>query len=842
MHRNIYYNILIILIIILLGGLSFGFRYPESDTSEKIDVTQIYENYRIFVVNAKSLKNAKKIAEKLNEIINRPVYIERQNNDCVVQIGGIQTVEEAQSIEKKLKLIGIKSSSIIKVNKPYDGEISPSVSSFDAVLPSNSKPDLYITDINSTIKIDGKFSEPEWNSSSSSFSGYFSQQEPFDRVPSTEKTEIKILSDDKNLYFGILCYYKEPDKIFAKTMRRDGRLFGEDNIEIFLDTYKDGRNSFYFSTNPFGAKVDAIITDEGSFVNQDWDAVWYCKTSRDDKGWYAEICIPFKSLRFKEGKSDDWGINIGREIAYKNESTFIVPIPRALSHRGKYKASLFANLKNVKNPSNGRNINIIPYMSGGRIHDYELFEGTSRFNRGFDVQYSVTPNLVADFTYKTDFAQVESDDEIVNFSRFNINLPEKREFFLQSAGLFSFGGSGSRRRGGGRSSSYLLFNSRAIGIYDEKEIPLLGGAKLSGKAGKYTLGFLNIQTEKKKIEDSYTEPTTNYTALKVKRDILKNSNIGMMFLNKQNNEGYYDRAVGLDSYFSFNNEYSINASIANNIKPDIKDKNWAGTFRAAVNKDWIEASINYTRLDTLFKPDMGFIRRENVRSTSGKLEFTKWLNNRYFKSISLDNDISYLTDHHNVLNTRRYEHRLSMRFASGDLINFGINREYEFLPEEDEIREIKLDPGIYNATSQSISFFTYSSRPVYGRVFYIWGEEYDGKRNYLSLSNSIKISNNFNIYFSYAHTKITLKNGEAKSNLASGRFSYSFNPQLYAKYYLQWNDADKQIVGNFLLDYIFKPKSHIYLVYNENRYSNMPLLKSIRDRALLVKITYLWNI
>ena len=804
---NIYYK----LILTLIGFLLFGFSFPLENTSGT-ELFQNNKNYRINIITAKSLKKTKKITEKFSKLINKPIYAVQQNNVWNVHNGGLQTTEEAQSD-----------------------------SSFDDIVSSDFKVDLRITEINSDIKIDGKLSEREWNSSYPSFSGNFYQQEPFDREPSTEKTEVRILFDKKNLYFGIRCYSNDPDKIFAKVMRRDGMLSNDDNIELFLDTYHDSRNCFYFSTNPIGAMVDAVVTDEGNFINRDWDAVWYCKTSRDNKVWCAEICIPFKSLQFKEGGESDWGINIGRKIAHKNESSFIVPIPRSLSSSGKYKASLFANLKNVKTASSSKNIQMIPYMSGGKIFEYNPNESISRFDRGFDIKYSITPNLVTDFTYKTDFAQVEADQEIINYTRFNINLPEKREFFLQSAGLFNFGSSSSISSLG-RGPGYLLFNSRSIGVYDGDEVPILGGAKLTGKIGNYSLGFLNLHTEKTQIDDSYNEPSTNYTALNLKRDILKNSNIGMMFLNKQNSEGYYDRAVGIESYFSFKNEYSISGSIANNSKQDVNENNWAGSFKASIKKDWMDLLISYTQLDSLFKPDMGFIRRENIRSSYGWLGFTKWLNNQYFKSLSVKGITTYITDNHNVLETRRFGGDLRLTFATGDFISFDIDREYEFLPRECEIRNIILDPGIYNNTMQGISVRTYGSRPISGSISYQWSNIYSGKSNSISLNNSLNLSNNFNVDLSYSYTKLILKNGMAKSNLASGRFSYSFNPQLFVKYYIQWNDTNKKVVGNFLLKYIYKPKSHFYLVYNENRITDMPVFKSIRDRALLVKFTYLWNL
>ena len=788
------------------------------------------ENFRINITTAQSFHNAKKISEKLNEIFNKTVYIQKVESGWRIQIGGINTFNEAKEIENKLKSIGIKNLVITKIT---GSSTEKTLTDLPVTNASLSKTDLFITEINSVIDIDGILSETAWNLDDPAFSGYFYQQEPFDRQPSTEKTEIRILSDGGNLYFGICCFIRNPNTLFAKQMRRDSNLGSEDNIELLLDTYHDGRNCFYFSTNPLGAMVDAVVTDEGSFINRDWDTVWYCKASINDRGWTAEIKIPFTSLQFKEGEIYDWGINIGRAISYNNESSFLVPIPRSLSRSGKYKATLFAHLKNIRSPKNGKNLQIMPYVSGGSILEYRPNTNETPFNSGVDINYNITPNLATHFTYKTDFAQVEADQEIVNFTRFDIRLPEKREFFLQDAGLFSFGGG---------SSSYLLFHSRTIGIFGGEKIPLIGGAKLSGKIGKYSLGLLNIQTEKKIIDDSYTEPETNYTAFKLKRDILKNSNIGMMLLNKQNAEGFYDRAAGIDTYLSFNNEYTLSGSIANNIKPDLKNKNWSGTFRAALNKDWVNASINYVHIDTLFSPDMGFVRRNNIRNTSGRLRFTKWLNNKYFKSIEIGSYINYITNHHNVLETKYGQASCNINLASGDVISVGRGNNKTFIPSEDKLRGIVLDPGHYFHKDQHISFRTFSNRPVSGSISYIWGGKYDGTQDSFRFRNSIKLTDNINVSLSYSYTNYILKNGRSKSNLASGRFSYSFSPQLFAKYYVQFNDTNKRIVSNLLIDYIFRPKSHFYLVYNENRNADIPLLKSIKDRALFVKLIYLWTI
>lgn len=396
--------------------------------SSQSEILNNSENYRIEVINANSSTNAIKISEKLHTITQKPVYVEQTKDKWKVLVGGLKTLEEAQKVKNQLDEIGIKNLKIIKViNASNNNTVDSSPPSDLSSLPEG-KVDLYVTEINSDIKIDGYLNEPEWDKAST-YLGRFYQQMPYDRIPSTELTEVKILADKKYLYFGIRCLCTEPDKIFATEMREDAFLHRDDQIELLLDTFNDGRNCYYFSTNPLGAMIDAMVTDEGNFINRDWDGVWSCKTSRDENGWTVEMEIPFKTLKFNEGENSYWGINIGRENSHEREIAFICPIPRSLNQRGKYKASLFARLNNIPDLKTGKDIRLIPYTSGGKIFEYRPNSNSSRFNRGLDVRYNLTPNLTLDLTYETDFSQVESDQEIVNLTRFNVNLPEKKRIF-----------------------------------------------------------------------------------------------------------------------------------------------------------------------------------------------------------------------------------------------------------------------------------------------------------------------------------------------------------------------------------------------------------------------------
>ncbi len=740
---------------------------------------------------------------------------------------------------KNFEVYGVSNSDSITVLSDNKNDVVKNYNVIDG-----SQINIYVNEISELIKIDGILDDPAWRKAIP-YKEYFFQHEPLDRAPSSEKTELRVLQDKDNIYFGAQCYDSEPEKIWASVKRRDGQFLNGDAFELLIDTFKDKRNQYGFGTNPLDVKVDAILSDEGNHINKSWDCVWYSKTSRNDSGWAVEMKIPFKSIKYKKGEVVDWGLNITREIRHRKETTYLVPIPRGLGHNGKFKGSLFANLKNVKAPDYKFNLEVQPYTSGGKTYIYRPDKFDSKFDAGVDVRYNVTPQFTVDLTYKTDFAQVESEEEVINVTRFNINLPEKRDFFLESAGIFKFGSgssSGGSVVGASSGEDIILFNSRTIGIRKGQRIPLFGGLKVAGRSGKYSLGVLNIQSEKIELDDGTVESTTNYTAVKIKRDVYTNSNIGLMVLNKQSSSDVYSRAVGSDAFFAFTREFIINGFIAKSFSPIDQSKEWAGNIGLILNKDWLDVSVRYTHIDTLFNPEMGFIQRGNIRKTNGSVAFTKWINNVYFKSISLVNSILYTTDHHNVLETRGNEVKFWVTAKSGDFFSIGFNRDYDFLPYNQRIRNIMIEKGIYNASYQNVSFKSFGGRPVSVSLSYRWGDYLDGESRRITLSNTVKVSDDLNVDLNYSYDHLNFKNGYLMASLLSTRFTYCYSPEMLTKLYVQWNEADHRVALNFLFDYMYKPKSHIYLVYNENRDTLINSIKNTKDRILLLKFTYLWSL
>ncbi|MFC1528964.1 DUF5916 domain-containing protein [Candidatus Latescibacterota bacterium] len=701
--------------------------------------------------------------------------------------------------------------------------------------------DIFVTFIEEKIVLDGVLDDAAWTKAVP-YEAYFFQQEPLDREPSSEKTKVMVLQDSDTIYFGIQSYHAEPEKIVASGMRRDKDIMRGDNIELLIDTFRDNRTCYAFVTNPLGGEQDAIISDEGNDINKSWDCVWRVKSSMNENGWSTEFAIPFKSLKYKSGDTGEWSLNITRNIKHSNESTYLAPIPRGLGHSGKFKGELYANLKNIRLPSYKINMGVQPYVrSGGTWIRHPERETSNEFDGGLDIRYHVTPQLMFDATYNTDFAQIESEEEIVNVTRFNIYLPEKRDFFLENAGLFNFSMVSSAGEFYARNADFVLFNSRTIGIHEGKRTPLFGGAKFAGRVGEYSLGVMNIQSEETTLDDGTVEPSTNYTAARLKRDFLTNSYIGVMMLNKQLNTEDFSRTVGVDGYHAFTQEFYIKGSLARTLENDDRGDDLAGDVKIELNKDWIDMSVAYASIDSLFKPEMGFVRRDNIRKTDSSLRLTNWINNRYIKSISWENGIRYTTDQENILQTREYTSELSLDASSGDTFSYSVNRDYEFLPYDDFIRDIRIDSGTYGVTYNRLNFSSYRARPITGTMSYRWGERFDGIDRTLSFSGNTMFNTHFNMDLYYTYNHLELSNGLLYANVLAGRWTYSFTTNMFAKCYLQWNDADERVSVNVLYDYIYKPKSHIYLVYNENRDTSLGS-DNLKDRLFMVKVTYFWNI
>jgi len=691
-------------------------------------------------------------------------------------------------------------------------------------------------------KIDGRLDDEVWQLAP--VQGRFIQREPRFGWASTEPTEFRILYDDRKLYFGIWCYDDEAHLIAASELKRDSGLRKGDAVKIVLDTFHDHRNAFYFSTNPLGAFKDAHAVEEGRTINYDWNAVWENKTTVDDRGWYVEIAIPLSQLRFKGGPGDTvWGLNLCRIIIRKNEETYWVPYPREWQSLGLARMSHAGILTGLRDLQPRRRIELVPYVAPKAVRDYDAgtpADATAGY--GFDLKVGLTSSFNADVTYKTDFAQVEADQEVVNLSRFSLFFPEKRQFFTESAGVFDYG-----RAGGGLTGPGLLpvFYSRRIGLEDGQEVPILAGGRVTGRSGAVTLGAMNIETDATSIrvgdEDAFV-PRANYTVVRMKRDVFSNSSVGGIFLNREGGSGAdYNRTAGLDGVFTFGSSVDLSLLAAKTFSPGTTGGDWAGAVDFGWTTDRFDTGFTYLDIGERFNAEMGYVPRTDIRNAQVSAAWTPRPSWSGVRQLHVGGSASYFENHAGRVESRNQGLDLTVNRQDSSVIGFHLDRDYDYLPYDWETADTVIPIGGYTWNTFRASFASNQSRRVYGSLGLDLGGYYGGDKQTVRASFGFLPLETLLVENSYTHNRITLPGaGVYSTNVVSTRVSYSFSPDLFLKAFVQYNDARRLASLNVLLWLIYRPGSDLYIVYDQGWETDLPGPARLRPRqkSLAVKMTY----
>ncbi len=659
--------------------------------------------------------------------------------------------------------------------------------------------------INKSIKLDGNLSESVWWNAK--HISDFTQRELYEGKPATERTEVAVLYDDENLYIGIWCFDDNPNKIVNQKMKRDFDYSTEDNFKLILDTYNDKRNGYLFVTNPNGARFDALIQDNGNSVNRAWDGVWNVKTKITDKGWFAEFEIPLSSLKFNTKDNQIWGINFERNIRRKREQDLWKGWSRDSEIE---QVSRAGKLIGIEGLSEVTLVEIKPYGIAG-IENNKDTGNDFTSNVGGDINYLITPTMKLNLSFNTDFAQVESDQQQVNLTRFSLFYPEKREFFLEGQDYFNFG----------LGHSVRPFYSRRIGLApDGTTIPIIAGARLLGKTGNTTLGGMSIQTAK---QDSI--PSTNYSVLRWKQDVLKQSNIGLIGVSKIE-PGRQNAIYGADFLYSTSKIFgdknlSIGGAVAQSYTSDADNKTGlAHRIFLDYPNDLIDFSAVWDRASSNFNPETGFLRRTNYQMYNADLrikprpKFLPWIQKLVFKPFDFN---YYINDKTHALQSLYTEFRpLGFTTKSGEFFESNIQRRAENLTEDFEIHDGVIIPkGEYWFTQYELQFATFEGRPVYGFLFVNWGDFYTGKRTEWFVRSVFQINKNINISSDFTQNYITLPQGSFIVNEFGGRINIALSPDLFGSIFGQWNNDDDEVLLNFRVNWIPTPGTNFYFVVNQ---------------------------
>jgi len=422
------------------------------------------------------------------------------------------------------------------------------------------------------LQVDGRLDEEVWSRALVG-SGFTQRERPAE--PATERTEVMVVYTPTTLYIGLRCFDSHPEKIIAKEMERDGRLFRDDSVIVMLDTFHDHRNGYFLEVNPNGAILDALSTDEGRDLNSDWNGVWTAAARITPEGWTAEMAIPFSTLRF-DPATDTWGFNVRRLVARKAEQSYWVQVGRDATLLRMSRAGHLTGLHGLEP---GLNLRLKPYAVGSHTDFNTTGVTTDKTNLGLDLKWGITRGLALDLTYHTDFAEAEVDDQQVNLTRFSLFLREKREFFLENSGIYEF--VPPTQLGG--TPPLKLFFSRRIGIAESGfPVPILWGARLTGRAGDWSVGLLDATTQALGQNRSGGVlggiPEDNWGVVRVKRNIGERSSVGMIFTSRVENGGGENQVLGLDANLNPLPELNINTFYAVSHDPGVSDHSGGGTM------------------------------------------------------------------------------------------------------------------------------------------------------------------------------------------------------------------------------------------------------------------------
>ena len=692
------------------------------------------------------------------------------------------------------------------------------------------------------IKVDGVFDESVWQNVEPIRQLY--QIQPDQGEPATEQSEVRILYDDKKLYFGFIFFDSEMDKIVANDMRRDSPgLRSNDYGFLLLDTYNDRRNAVFFRFTPVGGIEDTAVSNSGGSLNHSWDIVWECRCRINEDHWTVEIAIPFSQLRFEQSDVMNWGVNFGREIARKQEIAAWNEAPKTYGGLAKYRTAYFGTLEGLEGISPSRHLELLPYVLPGMSSVPETEKTQGVFEAGLDLKYGLTPNLTADLTFNTDFAQVEADQEQVNLTRFSLFFPEQRPFFLEGASIFDVGIPRTSFR---RPPPLLLFYSRRIGLAEERAIPLLGGGKVTGKIGPYGIGILNVLADKFEDDgtetseaDIFNEPRTNYSVVRVNRDILSGSTVGAILVNKQDADAY-NRTTGLDFSYRPTREINLQGLWARTFETDVLGKSNAFSLTGDWRTNLFRLNGSYMDIGEDFNPEVGFVQRADIRRFRGDASYTPWPGKFGIREIQIGPEIDLILTQDNEVETQEITFDTRFSFETGDDIGFQLKNTTENLNEEFLIQDISIPVEDYNFTSFRTSIRTSSSRMITARLQVEIGEFYSGTRRGFSIEATVRPTARFSIEPFIEFNRITLTDEEFDANAFGGRVGYSFSTTLFTKLFTQWSTDTDIISANFLVNYIYRPGSDFYLVLNQT-YDTRDGGVDPLDWSVLGKITYWWN-
>jgi Domain of unknown function (DUF5916)/Carbohydrate family 9 binding domain-like len=660
------------------------------------------------------------------------------------------------------------------------------------------------TRITEAPTIDGVLDEGMWQGVSP-LTG-FVQAEPFEGMPGSESTEVRLLYDNEAIYVGVICHDRDPSLIVTTDTRRDAGLEDMDSFQMIFDTFHDRQNGFVFGTNVAGVQYDAQVRDQGD-QESNWDGSWEVRTSQSPTGWVAEFRIPLRTLRYGPAPQT-WGVNFHRNIQRTRERTYWSPLERVYDLGRLTSAGELRGLE-LEAP---RNFKILPYIVGST--DRNFLPGSSTKldgNVGGDAKIGLTPSLNLDLTYNTDFAQVEVDTEQINLSRFNLRFPEKRPFFLENSGLFTIG----------KGEELDLFFSRRIGLDENGAIvPILAGGRLTGKTNGVNVGVLNMQTE-----DIRLVPANNFTVMRVSRELPNRSGIGAMFVNRSgmgslSTSEDWNRTWGADGRLGVGEYFTMAGFAARTETPGLTGRDYAYNVDSEYSNGTHRVGLQYGRTGEDFNPEVGFLENEDgYRRVQGRYHLTmrqqkirdwgfrEWQPHvQYTRYDYLDGGLSRASLHADN----------HWDWENGNRIDTAVNGEWEGFRTPFEIYPGVVVPvgehgGLFFRTRGNTDQRKWLSAEMEWQI----GRFLTGTQNSPTLEVVIRQGGRFTVDATWSYRSIDLPEGAFDTNLGNMRVTYNFTPSVFVQSLIQYNDRTSRWSTNLRFHVLETAGTGLFVVYND---------------------------
>ena len=682
------------------------------------------------------------------------------------------------------------------------------------------------------IAIDGKLDEAAW--AAAPVLTDFVQQLPNTGYPSRFRTEVRLLYDTRNLYVSAMNFDPEPEKAITVGLERDFMSGNSDIFGLVLDTFHDRRNSFLFLVNPKGAVRDEQTFNDSRTIVEAWDGIHTVRTTQQDSSWTVEMVIPLKTLRFDASREPQaWGINFIRRVRRVNETSYWAPLERQYRLHRMSKAGTIEGISGLQQ---GRNLQIKPYALAGNSRGAQVPAASlgSKADLGGDIKYGVTPSLTLDLTYNTDFSQVEVDQQVVNLTRFGILFPERREFFIENSGSFTFGDVAERNyRMGAELRDFTLFNSRQIGLTgDGLPIPIAGGGRLTGRVAGWEVGMLDMQTQR-----TGASAAENFGVVRLRRNVWGNSDIGVLAANRQATDGSdaFNRSYGVDANIRLLGNLIINTYLAGSRADTAAANGSAGRVSVAYRGRLWNSSAMYKRITDHFDPGIGFVNRRGFEQWYATTGIHARPKVALLQEVNPYIEAERFAGMDGSLQSRRVVGGLNLFFQPDGDLKLEVNDWFDRLDRPFTPFAGRTIPvGSYAFRNARATYTSTQRYPLYGNASVQVGEFYNGTNQTVSGGLTWRPRYDMSFEATYQHNDVTLPSGAFNADLAGVRLKYARSTTLFGSAFVQYNTQSRSFVTNARVAWRYAPLSDVFLVYTDRQNT----LTNVRnERSVALKVT-----